>query len=95
MHMQVRGAGSKSGTLEKAAQEAHAVRTLAEVTYQDERFRVPPGFLSTPQGALSGAFLRMLASLCKGKPPGFLGKENGVSHEDKTRLRQTCVNHRA
>ena len=65
---QVRGSGSKSGTLEKAAQEAHAVRTLAEVTYQDERFRVPPGLLSTPQGASLGASPHMLVSRCKGIP---------------------------
>ena len=69
MHMQVRGAGSKSGTLEKAAQEAHAVRTLAEVTYQDERFTVPPGLLSTPQGAFFGATPHMLAFQMQGIAP--------------------------
>ena len=73
MHMQVRGAGSKSGTFEKAAQEAHAVRTLAEVTYQDERFRVPPGLLSTPQGAFFGATPHMLAFQMQETVPRNLG----------------------
>ena len=48
---QVRGAGSKSGTLEKAMLEAHAARTLAEGSYQDARFSLPPGFLGGATGS--------------------------------------------
>ena len=63
---QVRGAGSKSGTLEKALLEAHAARTLAEGDYQDARFSLPPGFLGGATGPrsphLSGP---LLFSPCK------------------------------
>ena len=48
--LQIRGSGSKSGTMEKAKQEAHAARTLAESSYQDDRFSLPPGFLKGSQG---------------------------------------------
>ena len=48
---QVRGAGSKSGTMEKALLEAHAARTLAEGSYQDARFSLPPGFLGGATGS--------------------------------------------
>ena len=53
--LQVRGAGSKSGTMEKAKIEAQAARSLAETSYQDQRFSLPPGFLSGPAGAEGGA----------------------------------------
>lgn len=50
MCLQIRGSGSKSGTMEKAVQEAHAARTLAESCYQDDRFSLPPGFVSATLG---------------------------------------------
>ncbi len=48
--MQVRGGGSKLGTLEKAMLEAQAARTIAEGSYQDARFSLPPGFLGGATG---------------------------------------------
>ncbi len=55
--LQIRGAGSKSGTMEKAKIEAQAARSLAETSYQDQRFSLPPGFLSGPTGSKGGAAL--------------------------------------
>ena len=43
--------------------EAQAARSLAETSYQDQRFSLPPGFLSGP-AASKGSAAHALALLC-------------------------------